>query len=72
MGNLNIKTLINFEIFSNLKYIWLNGNKLTSIKALKNNKKIIELYLHDNLFEKLELDVFTNFKYLKKLTLNDN
>ena len=48
MSKLKIDKIINFDKFLNLKYLWLNNNRIKSIDNLKNNKCLIELYLHNN------------------------
>lgn len=64
--------MIRFDLFKNLKVIWLNNNKLESISGLEPCIILEELYLGHNRLKELEGDVLSKLKFLKIFSLNNN
>ncbi|XP_064599950.1 leucine-rich repeat-containing protein 72-like [Liolophura sinensis] len=48
LANRDIKDIQDLARFRNLKYLWLNGNKLRRISCLSQNFRLAELYLQNN------------------------
>lgn len=67
-----ITHLRGFEKFVSLKTLWLNGNKLQSTNGLDENVQLNSLHLHCNRIKRLDKNSFTQFKFLSRLTLNNN
>lgn len=61
-----------FEKFISLKTLWLNDNKLETINGLDENVQLNSLHLHCNRIKRLDKNSFTQFKFLSRLTLNNN
>ena len=61
-----------FEKFASLDTIWLNNNKLESVEGLEDCVRLKEIHLYSNRLRTLERYSFTSFKFLSRLTLNDN
>ena len=67
-----ITRLQGFEKFASLDTIWLNNNKLESVEGLEDCVRLKEIHLYSNRLRTLERYSFTSFKFLSRLTLNDN
>lgn len=63
---------LNVQEGLSLRSLHLYQNMLTNVSALRVLTTLEQLYLHDNLLEVLEIDVFADMKSLKLLTLHRN
>jgi len=71
MGQRGIRVLANFERFTNLECLWLNGNHISDVLHLKCLPRLKELYLHDNEILTVSNDPFS-CRFLEKLCLANN
>jgi hypothetical protein len=58
--------------FHSLEALWLNDNKLTSIRGMDTNVQIKALYLHNNKISSLQNSSLKFLKHLQTLTLYNN
>src|SRR6218665_2201721 len=63
-----------FLPFPNIKFLSLNGNRITHLKfgAFAKLKKLTNLYLHNNLIKEMDSLVFDDLHLLNQLTLHSN
>jgi Leucine-rich repeat (LRR) protein len=63
-----------FESFTNLKYLFLNGNKLRRIEpnTFKSLDKLLQLTIYDNQIEEIDATMFETLVNLKELDLSCN
>lgn len=67
-----ITSLENFGAFVQLSTLWINDNKLQKLEGLNNNIRLRNLHAHGNRIRRLEGSSLKHFKFLQRLTLNNN
>ncbi|PIK55413.1 hypothetical protein BSL78_07684 [Apostichopus japonicus] len=62
----DLSEVMELSVYKRLNYLWLNGNKLRTIKVLSENYRLAELYLQDNELVEVEgaLQHLTNLKII--------
>merc|ERR1712230_328084 len=64
MGNQGVETLKGMDAFPFLEVLWLNDNLVHSVRHLRTNFRLKQLYLHNN---KVETLAGSDVKYLASL-----
>ena len=54
LGGRGISRLVNFESFTTLDSLWINNNRLTSLRGLESNFRIRHLYAHGNNIKRVQ------------------
>jgi hypothetical protein len=65
LGGKGITRLANFETFLSLDTLWINNNKLTSLRGLENNFRLQHIFAHNNIIRRIQgtLEVFSYINY---------
>jgi len=71
MGHLKATILVNFQFFPNLEILWLNNNRLTSLKGLEKCFRIKHLFVHSNKISSID-GIFDVLLYVETLSMYDN
>lgn len=71
LGGRGITRLANFETFLSLDTLWINNNKLTSLRGLENNFRLQHLFAHQNNIRRIQ-GTLQPFKFLSELSLDGN
>jgi Leucine-rich repeat (LRR) protein len=71
LGGLKATLLVNFQHFPNLEILWLNNNRLTSLKGLEKNFRIKHLFAQSNRISSID-GIFDCLKHIETLSIYDN